>query len=138
MSFDYQAAKAAISDAGHKVSAGEQILAADIFEIVKFGRRKFGLTENAVRRGIANPALLPEGFPGTAAAPVAEAAPAPEAAPVIPEAPAQESAPAEDATKGKKSKKAAESAPAEAPAQDAPATDATAQDAPADGEQAAQ
>jgi hypothetical protein len=141
MSFDYSAAKAAIKKAGHAVSEGNQVLSTDIKEIVNFGRRMFGLPEHVVRRGLANGALLPEGFPGTQAAPVAEAtAPvAQEADPGIeaalpqetkePEAPAQTEAP-----KSKKSKRAEDkdAAPAEAPAQDAPA-----QDAPA-GEQAAQ
>lgn len=137
MSFDYSAAKAAIKKAGHTVSEGPHILATDVKEIVKFGRRIFGLSEVAVRKGIANPALLPEGFPGVASAPVGEvvqeeAAPAPEAAPVaveapvVPEetqaaqeAPEQDAAPAEDVQKAKKSKKDAQSAPAE----DAPAGD---------------
>jgi hypothetical protein len=139
MSFDYSAAKAAIQKAGHSVSSGPHILASDIKEIIKFGRRVFGLNEVAVRKGIGNPGLLPEGFPGAVAAPVAEQAPevteTPAEAPVTPEAtqaPAQEAQPAEDAPKAKKTKKADESAPTDTPAQDAPA-----QDAPA-GEQAAQ
>ncbi len=146
MSFDYSAAKAAIQKAGHSVSSGPHILASDIKELVKFGRRVFGLKEVEVRKGIAKPALLPAGFPGVAAAPVAEAAPettpVAEAAPVVAEtpaevpvapevAPAQDAAPAEDAPKAKK-KKGAEDAPAEIPATEAPA-----QDAPA-GEPAAQ
>lgn len=137
MSFDYSAAKAAIQKAGHTVSNGPHILATDIKEIVKFGRRAFGLTEVAVRKGIANPALLPEGFPGVGAAPVAESAPeaepVAEVAPVEPEAPvtpetASEATPAEDAPKAKKSKKAAEeSAPAETAAPEAPAAEQAAQ-----------
>ena len=136
MSFDYSAAKAAIQEAGHSVSSGPHILASDIKELVKFGRRVFGLKEVEVRQGIAKPALLPAGFPGVAAAPVAEAAPVvaetPAEVTVAPEvAPAQDAAPAEDAPKAKK-KKGAEDAPAEIPATEAPA-----QDAPA-GEPAAQ
>jgi type IV secretory pathway VirB10-like protein len=149
MSFDYSAAKAAIKEAGHNVSNGPQILATDIKELVKFGRRVFGLSEVAVRKGIANTSLLPEGFPGVAAAPVTEAVdepvPAPEAAPVVAETPAeasvtpeaepaqqdapeQEAAPAEDAPKAKKLKKGDDStAPADTAAQDAPAGDQAAQ-----------
>jgi hypothetical protein len=145
MSFDYSAAKAAIKEAGHNVSNGPQILATDIKELVKFGRRVFGLSEVAVRKGIANTTLLPEGFPGVAAAPAEDSVPAPEAAPVVAETPAeapvtpegepaqqdapeQEAAPAEDAPKAKKSKKGADdSAPAETAAQDAPAGDQAAQ-----------
>jgi hypothetical protein len=138
MSFDYSAAKAAIEKAGHTVSQGPQVLASDIKEIVKFGRRVFGLNEVAVRKGIANTGLLPEGFPGVVAAPVAEAAVevapevTPEDAPVVPETPAeapeatqepaQESEPSEDAPK----------------AEDVPADDqVSGEEAPA-GEQTAQ
>jgi hypothetical protein len=129
MSFDYSAAKAAIQKAGHSVSSGPHILASDIKELVKFGRRVFGLKEVEVRQGIAKPALLPAGFPGVAAPVVAET---PAEVPVAPEvAPAQDAAPAEDAPKAKK-KKGAEDAPAEITATEAPA-----QDAPA-GEPAAQ
>jgi hypothetical protein len=145
MSFDYSAAKAAIKEAGHTVSNGPHILATDIKELVKFGRRVFGLNEVAVRKGIANPTLLPEGFPGATSAPVAETIENPVPAPVVVEtpaeapvtpeavaetqdAPAQEVAPAEDAPKAKKSKKGAdESAPAETVAQDAPAGEQAAQ-----------
>jgi outer membrane biosynthesis protein TonB len=161
MSFDYSAAKAAIKEAGHTVSNGPQVLASDIKEIVKFGRRMFGLNEIAVRTGIGNTELLPAGFPGTVsapvapeAAPVAESAPVdtpvPEAAPVVTEtpaeapvtpeaeqapqdAPAQEAEPAEEVSTATETKTAEESAPAEAHAEEAPA-----QDAPAAGEQAAQ
>ena len=133
MSFDYSAAKAAIKKAGHTVSTGPHVLSTDIKEIVKFGRRTFGLSEVAVRKGIANPTLLPEGFPGVVAAPVAESAPeaspVEEAAPVAPEtpteatvtpestpdAPSQKTESADDAPKVKKSKKDAESTPAETP-----------------------
>ncbi len=146
MSFDYSAAKAAIKEAGHTVSDGPQILSTDIKEIVKFGRRVFGLSDVAVRKGIANTGLLPDGFPGATAAPadevatpVAEAAPVdaePVQEPVVEEpatpvetetAPAPE-APAEEAPKAKKSKKAAEeSAPADATATEAPAAEQAAQ-----------
>lgn len=137
--FDYSAAKEALRKAGHVVSEGEHMLATDIKELIKFGRKVFGLPDHIVTRGMENVSVLPEGFPGTAAAPVAEAAPAeptpaPEAAPVEPTpapvaedaAPTQEAAPeadttaTDDATSKKRAKKA----------------DAT--DAPADGEQAAQ
>ncbi len=132
MSFDYSAAKAALKKAGHVVSSGPEVLATDVKEIVRFGRRMFGLKEGMIRRGIANPMLLPEGFPGTSAEPVAEAAPeviqavaeapVPEAAPVTPEA-AQE-APADTAEPEAKSA-ATEST------QDTPVTEAaTAEDAP--------
>ncbi len=149
MSFDYSAAKAALKKAGHVVSSGPEVLATDVKEIVRFGRRMFGLKESMIRRGIANPMLLPEGFPGTSAAPVAESAPeviqaVPESAPVTPQAaqeapadaaapetpdaatestqgaPVPEAATAEDAPKAKKAKKAEAAA-----------------DAPANGEQAA-
>lgn len=133
MSFDYSAAKAAIQEAGHTVSKGPQVLAADVKEIVKFGRRVFGLSEIAVRRGIANTALLPEGFPGVAAAPVIETAvEAPKAAPAPQEAP-KEVTTAESAPKAKKAKKdAEESAPTETPAEvvaapEAPAAEQAAQ-----------
>jgi hypothetical protein len=129
MSFDYLAAKAAIQKAGHTVSAGDQILATDIKELVKFGRRVYGLTEHTVRRGLGNLAFLPEGFPGTESAPVAEeAAPTPEATPeatpVVDEAPAQEVAPVEPA----EAPVAEEVAPAEeAPEQETPAAEQTAE-----------
>jgi hypothetical protein len=143
MSFDYSAAKAAIKEAGHTVSNGPHVLATDIKEIVKFGRRVFGLSDVAVRKGIANPGLLPDGFPGATAeevaAPVAESAPVDAepvqepvveepATPVEPEAAPAPEAPAEEAPKGKKSKKAAEeSAPADATATEAPAAEQAAQ-----------
>lgn len=128
MSFDYSAAKAAIKEAGHTVSNGPHVLASDIKEIVKFGRSTFGMSEVAVRKGIANPTLLPEGFPGVASAPVAT--PVVEASPVATETPAEApvtledaSAP-QDAPKTKKPKKAADES---APAQDAPAGEQAAQ-----------
>lgn len=74
--FDYSAAKEALRKAGHLVSEGEHMLATDIKELVKFGRRVFGLPEHIIRSGLGNLSILPEGFPGTSAAPVeAEAAP---------------------------------------------------------------
>jgi hypothetical protein len=133
MSFDYSAAKAALKKAGHVVSTGPHVLASDIKELVSFGRRKFGLKGSLVRRGIGNPALLPEGFPGVTAAPVADASP--EAAPVVEETPAvapvaivEPVAPAEDA---KAKKKAADAPAPEVTAQAAPATETPATDAPA-------
>ena len=134
--FDYSAAKEALRKAGHVVSEGEHMLATDIKELIKFGRKVFGLPDHIVTRGMENVSVLPEGFPGTVAAPVAEAAPVPtpEAAPVEPApapvaedaAPAQETAPEADAT-------ATEDATSKKRAKKADATDA-----PADGEQAAQ
>lgn len=121
MLFDYSAAKAALKEAGHTVSTGPQVLATDIKEIVKFGRVKFGMSEVAVRKGIANPTLLPEGFPGVAAVPVAETVEDPVS--VSEAAPAQEATPTEDAPKAKKVKKGVD----ETAAQDAPAGEQAAQ-----------
>lgn len=136
--FDYSAAKEALRKAGHVVSEGEHMLATDIKELIKFGRKVFGLPDHIVTRGMGNVSVLPEGFPGTVAAPVTETASAepattPEAAQIVSEpAPAPVEDKAEEAD----------------PTQDATASDdsaskkrtkkADATDAPADGEQAAQ
>lgn len=105
--FDYSAAKEALREAGHHVSAGSHMLASDLHELAKFGRRMFGLTATRVAQGTANPALLPAGFPGVAAAPIAEVEEAPEK-------PAEaEVVPAEPVSDKKPSKKAAAEAKVE-------------------------
>jgi hypothetical protein len=135
MSFDYSAAKAAIKNAGHTVSDGTHVLQTDIKELVKFGRRVFGLSETKVRQGIANPTLLPEGFPGVTSAPVAEVATPTVAEPITPEpvvepvaevkepAAVPQDAPVADET-------AAVDVASDVASEDAPVADAAAEDAP--------
>lgn len=141
--FDYSAAKEALRKAGHLVSEGEHMLATDIKELVKFGRRVFGLPEHIIRAGLGNLSILPEGFPGASAAPVEAApvveTPAPEAAHVEP-APEVTSAPvaetSESVTQETEKTEEVTADTAKEDSKEEAKADETA--APADGEHAAQ
>lgn len=93
MSFNFTAIKAALKEAGHVVSEGEQVLAADLKELYTFAHFHFGLNAQQVSYGLAYPQTITTAFPGhpdAASAPVET--PAPVAAPVA-ETPAPEPEP---------------------------------------------
>lgn len=64
MKFDVAAIKKVLTEAGHVVSEGEQMLAKDMQELVIWSRLHFNLSEAAIHYGMAYPALLPKEFPG--------------------------------------------------------------------------
>lgn len=64
MSFNYQAIKGALKEAGHLVSEGEAWVASDFTALYQFAKDKFGLLHDKVAYGLAYPAELPTDFPG--------------------------------------------------------------------------
>lgn len=97
MKFDVAAIKKVLSEAGHIVSEGEQMLASDMHELVLWARLHFNLSAEAIHYGMAYPSLLPKDFPGhpDASPATAEAAAAPVEAPQAAPAPQAEQAPVE-------------------------------------------
>jgi hypothetical protein len=70
MSLNYSALKAAMKDAGHKVSAGDNLNASDVKEFGIFAHFHSNLSPEQASYGLAYPETLPKGFPGTSGAPV--------------------------------------------------------------------
>jgi hypothetical protein len=64
MSFNYQAIKDALKEAGHLVSEGEAWVASDFSALYQFAKDKFGLLHDKVAYGLAFPSELPTDFPG--------------------------------------------------------------------------
>lgn len=90
MSFNFTAIKAALKEAGHVVSEGEQVLAADLKELYTFAHFHFGLNAQQVSYGLAYPQTITTAFPGHPDATAPVETPAPVAAPAETPAPEPE------------------------------------------------
>jgi hypothetical protein len=75
MAFDIAAIKKVLTEAGHTVSEGEQLLATDLQELVTWARLHMNLHEFEVLYGLAYEKILPADFPGHPDAPAATTTP---------------------------------------------------------------
>jgi hypothetical protein len=132
MKFNITAIKAALQEAGHVVSEGENLAAKDLRALFTFAHFHFNISEQQVAYGLQYPSTLPKSFPGhpdAAPATTTPAVPAPAAAPVAVEtaaspveAPAAAAAPAATETPAPATEPAVavpapvETAPVETPA----------------------
>lgn len=64
MKFDISKIKAALKDAGHLVSEGEQWLASDLKQLEDFAYRMYGVAKLTLHYGLSYPSELPCDFPG--------------------------------------------------------------------------
>lgn len=119
--------KAALIEAGHVVSEGEQWLLSDLTELEHFAFRVYGIAKDKLHYGLSYVSLLPSHFPGHPDAEDAAeaAAPAAVAAPVEPEAPM--------AAQEQVQEQPQEQAP-EAPVEEAPTAEEQSAEAPAESD----
>jgi hypothetical protein len=64
MKFNIAAVKAALKEAGHVVSEGEQWLATDIKELEHYAYRVYGIAKDVIHYALGYPSLITSDFPG--------------------------------------------------------------------------